>query len=178
MVGGASGPAVAPPPVINPNPLPSVSVPAVITGGTPTAPAPILPAKRQRSSGGGGGGGGGRSTPRGLIPPKKHFASAVECAQCHDKIYDEWALSMHARSWDDPLFKTALQRAQNARGSRIREQCYSCHAPIAVVTGDYGFRKGGAAREGISCEVCHSISSVDSVYEAPLHYTMAPGVQR
>src|SRR5947207_1108220 len=92
---------------------------------------------------------GAPATPKSAVPPRKRFQSAVECAKCHDKIYDDWAVSMHARSYDDPLFKKALARAQGARGSRIREQCYSCHAPIAVVSGDYGFRKNGAAREGI-----------------------------
>ena len=173
-------PAAAPPPIVGPSPLPNVSVPTTLTPAPPPVvgghkgPPAVQPSKRHHASGGGG----GSSEPRGVRPPRKQFTSAVQCAQCHDKIYDEWALSMHARSFDDPLFKTALARAQNARGSRIREQCYSCHAPIAVVSGDYGFRKGGAAREGITCDVCHSITSVDAVYEAPLHFTLAPGVQQ
>lgn len=171
----ATGNTPAPPPIVGPSPLPSVAMPQVKVVGPATVKTE--PSKRRMTKTRSSGGSSGSSRPKGIAPPRKHFSSAVQCAQCHDKIYDEWALSMHARSWDDPLFKTALARAQAARGTRIREQCYSCHAPIAVVTGDYSFRKGSAAREGISCDVCHSITSVDSVYEAPLHYTMNPGVQ-
>jgi hypothetical protein len=77
-----------------------------------------------------------------------------DCATCHAEIAAEWASSMHARSWTDPIFQ-AEYRMNPATF------CRRCHAPLlpdaphsdsaapAVVSA------GSPAARGIDCAVCH-----------------------
>ena len=120
---------------------------------------------------------GWSKTSRGLVPPRKRFGSAVDCAQCHDRIYDDWALSMHSKASDDPLFKKVLSRAQSALGSRVRETCAACHGPVAILAADSRSRKK-STNEGVTCDVCHSITAVDEGYLTPLRYHTDPGIER
>lgn len=82
------------------------------------------------------------------VRPKKVFVTAsARCAECHEKMYDEWKTSLHARAADSPLYVAAREDAGN-------ETCGDrCHRPLANVLGD----GDTIAREGITCDVCHTL---------------------
>lgn len=71
-------------------------------------------------------------------------AEYADCAKCHARIAAEWRSSLHANAWTDPLFQASYVREPEPF-------CRSCHAPLSPE------RKptGPAARDGISCAVCH-----------------------
>lgn len=69
---------------------------------------------------------------------------STSCAQCHGEIAAEWRSSLHASAWTDPVFQAAYVREPLAF-------CRNCHAPLHE-----GDRPTGiAARDGVSCIVCH-----------------------
>jgi hypothetical protein len=85
--------------------------------------------------------------------------SAV-CGQCHEDIYAMWRRSMHASSYTDPIFAASYMQAYVETEGRARIICLRCHAPAAILK--EGAALGASAlEEGISCDYCHSIVSVD-----------------
>ncbi len=82
------------------------------------------------------------------------------CGQCHAEIFKAWQDSAHARSFSDSIFQAALEKASDDRGLPARRLCLTCHAPAALVNGDFGVDQA-VTREGIGCDFCHSVKSVD-----------------
>ena len=82
------------------------------------------------------------------------------CGECHSDIYSAWEGSLHARSFSNSIFQAALEKATGDRGREVRSLCLSCHAPVALVNGDTEVKKA-VTREGIGCDFCHSVKSVD-----------------
>ncbi|HTJ41867.1 MAG TPA: multiheme c-type cytochrome [Kofleriaceae bacterium] len=74
---------------------------------------------------------------------------STRCAECHGKMADEWGGSMHAQSNKSKLYLSL---------SAADEQCAMCHAPLVAIAG----ADHPAAREGVTCDVCHTISKVDT----------------
>ena len=88
--------------------------------------------------------------------------------------YDLWSGSMMAHSARDPLWQAAVSAeiaAMPERREEIERTCLACHAPMAAQIGlaDHGTGSllhvlecdsslGGAARDGVSCTICHGIS--------------------
>lgn len=89
-----------------------------------------------------------------------HFSPVEECANCHQAIYRAWANSMHAKAIEDPIFKLDYLHALNDYGDKIRGYCIHCHSPTVRYTGDI-YLKNRLSQEGVSCDFCHSISSVN-----------------
>ena len=60
------------------------------------------------------------------------YPSALTCAKCHKKIYDEWRVSGHAYAAISPMF----QRFEQAVAELVRGTsgtfCVRCHAPVAT----------------------------------------------
>ncbi|MCE9574373.1 MAG: hypothetical protein K8W52_14595 [Deltaproteobacteria bacterium] len=81
-------------------------------------------------------------------PKPPTVRTSVRCAECHGKMADEWRGSRHAGSASSPLY------LQLAHGD---EACASCHAPLAALLGPDDL----AGKEGVTCDVCHTISKVD-----------------
>ncbi len=82
------------------------------------------------------------------------------CGDCHQQIYEMWRRSMHAGAVTDPVFQASYMRAYHETAGRAREVCLRCHAPAAVLAGDLDLRDPNN-REGITCDFCHSVLSVD-----------------
>jgi DNA-directed RNA polymerase subunit RPC12/RpoP len=82
------------------------------------------------------------------------------CGQCHEEIYAMWRRSMHSGSYTDPIFLASYMQAYLETGGAARQVCLRCHAPVAVLPGAEDPRES-AAREGIACDYCHSVVSVD-----------------
>ncbi|MBI5609188.1 MAG: hypothetical protein HY902_09955 [Deltaproteobacteria bacterium] len=77
---------------------------------------------------------------RGAEPPAEY----ADCGRCHARIAAEWRGSLHGNAWSDPLFQVSYRREPEPF-------CRSCHAPLSPEREP----SGAAARDGISCAVCH-----------------------
>ncbi|HEY4179167.1 MAG TPA: multiheme c-type cytochrome [Kofleriaceae bacterium] len=84
---------------------------------------------------------------RPLPPPDKVFVhGAGRCGECHNKMFDEWEVSAHARAVSSGTYQAAVADAGKAGcGDK-------CHAPLTAATG-----KDGVASEGVTCDVCHTM---------------------
>jgi hypothetical protein len=69
-----------------------------------------------------------------------------DCTICHEDVTAEWNASAHRASFTNDLF-------QNEWVLHEDPWCVRCHAPLADANAPWG----AAARDGISCAVCHVI---------------------
>jgi Cytochrome c554 and c-prime len=86
------------------------------------------------------------------------YTSAEQCAACHDTIHQYWSESAHARSVTRPGFLDAFRSAP--ADPAAWGDCVWCHAPTTLVTGDTAL-EGALAREGVTCDFCHTVTNVD-----------------
>lgn len=115
----------------------------------------------------------------------------TECAECHPDHVAEWRISNHAYGARDPAFIAMAQVGQAQTNGKLGTFCTSCHAPAAEALGmtplffdevrrRHNQRVKGlnqAATQGVSCNVCHSITEVLDTKNAK--FVMSPdGIQR
>jgi hypothetical protein len=94
------------------------------------------------------------------------FEAAETCAACHDDHYAQWSSSMHAYAMVDPLFQRLVELRQEDLSGTEDKFCVQCHSAIGVRSGtvDQGFSFDDLpdiVMEGITCESCHKVSSVE-----------------
>jgi len=121
-------------------------------------------------------------------PVAEPYSSARDCARCHQTIHKYWSESEHSRSATSPSFRAALDAAVEGTPDRsaVQRNCVWCHAPTALVTGDYSLQRP-ITREGVSCDFCHTVADVDlsrpdhpfelqpgKVKRGPLEYAKSP----
>jgi hypothetical protein len=106
------------------------------------------------------------------------------CAQCHVDIGRQHAQGLMSQSfthpWDEiEYFELALPHAlQEEKVAGIKAGCNGCHAPLAFLAGDIPPKRpseGTRANEGVSCDVCHSITGFAGDVPFNFNYTMKPG---
>jgi len=88
------------------------------------------------------------------------------CATCHRDIHRMWRASAHATSLDSAVFLEAYHDAESSLGTAMSRQCLSCHAPAIAVNQDVKLALK-TTWEGVSCDVCHSLASVDLTATPP-----------
>jgi len=106
----------------------------------------------------------------GFIPPafaasqnvieSKAFNPSSRCGECHQEIYAMWRRAMHSMATSDPIFEASYLQAYRYTAGKAKEICLRCHAPVAVQTGDLEMQNP-ISREGVTCDYCHSVVSVD-----------------
>ena len=103
------------------------------------------------------------------------YAPARECATCHQTIHTYWSESAHARAATRPSFLDALGAAagSGADAAAVRRGCVWCHAPTALVTGDWDLARP-LTREGVTCDFCHTVADVD-LARADHPFDLKPG---
>jgi len=121
-----------------------------------------------------------------LVP--EPYTSARNCATCHKTIHLYWSESQHSRSASKPSYLEALRAAVEGASDKeaVRRGCAWCHAPTALVTGDYDLHRP-ITKEGVSCDFCHTVADVDlgkpdhpfdlkpgKVKRGPLEYAKVP----
>ena len=102
---------------------------------------------------------------------------SATCGECHRQIHEMWQRSMHAASSTDPVFLTSYLRALQETAGKASELCLPCHAPGASRSGDRWLREP-ASREGITCDFCHSVVSVDLSARGQRFQIALDGVKR
>jgi Cytochrome c554 and c-prime/NapC/NirT cytochrome c family, N-terminal region len=115
----------------------------------------------------------------------KDFKTPNFCgAACHTDFYQQWKQAMMSQSythlWDEiEYFKLAIPHAnKDEKVAEIRDGCNGCHAPISYVSGDTPPPRpemNSRANEGVSCEVCHSITGFEGDTPFNFNYIMKPG---
>lgn len=96
------------------------------------------------------------------------FEDPKTCSTCHRDIYNEWSKSMHANAWDNKWYQPDYILAHQQTGGATDLLCGACHAPIAARTGLLppadGSQFDATSRRGISCDFCHTVSSVGQMF--------------
>ena len=104
-----------------------------------------------------------------VIERNSHEPSLI-CESCHSQIFDEWKGSPHAISWEDSLFQD-MYAAIRAKDGGV--ECLSCHAPVALKSGDRLVMEG-ASGEGVNCDYCHTLQAIPEP-AGDLRYGSRPG---
>jgi hypothetical protein len=81
------------------------------------------------------------------------------CGRCHRDILSAWKQSAHARAMENPIFQDALERAEDISAG-ARRVCLGCHAPTVKYSSDLSLNTK-ASWEGVTCDFCHSLKSVE-----------------
>lgn len=116
--------------------------------------------------------------------PYDRFDDTETCAECHSEIARQHARSLMAQSfthkWDETeYFELALPHAlKEEKVAGVKAGCNGCHAPLAFLAGDIPPSHPAddtRANEGVSCDVCHSITGFDGDVPFNFNYIMEPG---
>ena len=95
---------------------------------------------------------------------------------CHEQIYHEWLPSAHRFAAMNPPFQAVQKLFASEREPAETRYCAGCHDPISLFAGAKDIQNqtlsAPGMKEGISCVVCHSISSVDQRGNG--HYVVTP----
>jgi Cytochrome c554 and c-prime len=100
------------------------------------------------------------TTPLSVRAASQMPESAEYCGNCHRAIEQGWKESVHSQAMESRLFQDALQMANTDLGPHARTVCLGCHSPTVAATGDLSLIRK-VSWEGITCDYCHSIRSVD-----------------
>ena len=112
------------------------------------------------------------------------FKKPKKCGACHKEIYQEWQQSLMAQSfthpWDDvEYFKLALPHALKLeKVAGVKGGCIACHGPLAFLAGDIPPKPPGAGtrvNEGVSCDICHSITGSTEKDPFNFSFEISPG---
>ncbi|MEN0109324.1 MAG: multiheme c-type cytochrome, partial [Planctomycetota bacterium] len=135
------------------------------------APAPPRsPAAGLASPHGAGSGAAAREAAGGKSADESHrelfakncYPSAQDCAECHQRIYDEWSVSSHAYAYVSPMFHAFENKLTILSEGTVGHFCTRCHSPIATAMNEARSTPLGdlaeVAREGVTCIVCHRVN--------------------
>ncbi len=112
------------------------------------------------------------------------YEKAEVCAACHVDIYQQWTQSMMAQSythhWDEiEYFELAVPHAEkDAKVAGVKAGCNGCHAPISFLAGDVPPprpEEGSRANEGVTCDLCHSITGFEGDTPHNFNWISEPG---
>jgi hypothetical protein len=114
------------------------------------------------------------------------FEKPEACYSCHVDIYMQWRQSMMSQSythhWDEiEYFDLAVAHAEKVPELKGPvDGCNGCHAPLAFLAGDVTPprpEENSRANEGVSCDLCHTITAIktDDEYPVNFSYVSSPG---
>ena len=106
------------------------------------------------------------------------FDSAQDCQGCHNTHYDEWSESMHSYTAHSPIFFSYKEETLNNHPIVGDKFCTQCHNPVSYLTNTdlsefnsvEEFQTSNlpqVIKEGISCDVCHSVTGLSETVHTP-----------
>lgn len=119
----------------------------------------------------------------GTIPYEK-FEPPSSCATCHVDIARQHEQAMMSQSfihhWDEiEYFELAVPHSEmEPKVAGVKAGCNGCHAPLAFLAGDIPPKRPSAmtrANEGVSCDLCHSITRIDGEIPVNFNWVAEPG---
>ena len=108
-----------------------------------------------------------------LSASQSKYPDNHSCKECHEKIYDEYQSSMHAKSY----FTDQLHQKIADAVSRKKYDCATCHMPMAdnikdLITGKAKPDKSNKTHtDGVSCYFCHTIAYVKRSHRFNINIT-------
>jgi hypothetical protein len=112
------------------------------------------------------------------------FQADSVCAECHVDLVRQHHQAMMSQSfthhWDEiEYFELALPHALKVeKVAGVKAGCNGCHAPLAFLAGDIPPQRpaaGTRANEGVSCDLCHSITGFEGDVPFNFNFIAAPG---
>jgi hypothetical protein len=90
------------------------------------------------------------------------YPSAVTCATCHVKQFEEWSVSQHAYAQLSVVFNAMQTKININTGGTNGDFCIRCHTPLGMNLSEsvYGsnLARTPASREGLTCVACHRVN--------------------
>ena len=102
-----------------------------------------------------------------LISAKDKYMDNHSCNECHEKIYEEYQTSAHAKGY----FNDELHRTIADKVSTKEYDCATCHMPMAdnidaLISGNARPDKSNKTHtDAISCFFCHTIAYVKTAHD-------------
>lgn len=112
------------------------------------------------------------------------FTEDAACASCHVDIARQHEQALMSQSythhWDEiEYFALALPHSQKEeKVAGVKSGCMGCHAPLAFLAGDIPPQRpsaGTRANEGVSCDLCHSITGFEGDVPFNFNFTIEAG---
>lgn len=112
------------------------------------------------------------------------YESPGDCGGCHVLFYQQWKQAMMSQSythhWDEiEYFKLAVPHAEKDEVvAGVKAGCNGCHAPLAFLAGDIPPARpeaGSRANEGVSCDVCHTVTGFEGEVPFNFNFVSSPG---
>lgn len=106
---------------------------------------------------------------------------------CHNDFYQQWKQAMMSQAfthhWDEiEYFELAVPHAEkDPVVAEVKAGCNGCHSPLAFAAGDVPPKRpefNTRANEGVSCDVCHSISGFKGDVPYNFNYILNPGTTK
>ncbi|GBE06884.1 MAG TPA: hypothetical protein ENG95_06135 [Nitrospirae bacterium] len=125
-------------------------------------------------------------TPRKSFKPEEYSPSSG-CAQCHDNIFEQHSQSMHAKSFENPVFQAQYFKEllpKSITDADLFEEtraCIACHAPIAyLTTARHILSKEQIDKRtsGVTCDFCHTIGGYEGKSPGDANYISMPGDEK
>jgi len=119
--------------------------------------------------------------------PVKHtdYESPEICSGCHTDIHTQWKGSMHGAAFIDPIFQALWKLGEKETKGLTNNLCGGCHGAVGVLSNELTFKDGefhapDIAKEGVHCDLCHTITT-SSFADTPNYepgnasFVVAPG---
>jgi len=112
------------------------------------------------------------------------YDTTETCATCHVTFARQHEQAMMSQSythhWDEiEYFELAVPHAEkDPKVAGVKAGCNGCHAPLAFLAGDVPPPRpeaGSRANEGVSCEVCHTITGFSGDVPVNFNWVSEPG---
>ncbi|MBT5435930.1 MAG: hypothetical protein HOK83_19985, partial [Rhodospirillaceae bacterium] len=101
--------------------------------------------------------------PHAALFVEENYPSASQCADCHERIYWEWASSNHAYASISPMFHKFEQTINDLSSGTIGSFCVRCHQQIGTQMGEPReaplWERSQISREGFTCITCHRVAA-------------------
>jgi hypothetical protein len=112
------------------------------------------------------------------------FQPDTLCAECHVDLARQHQQALMSQSfthrWDEiEYFELALPHSlKEEKVAGVKAGCNGCHAPLAFLAGDIPPKRpaeGTRANEGVSCDLCHSITGFEGDVPFNFNFVAEPG---
>ncbi len=92
---------------------------------------------------------------------EERYPSANTCKTCHEKHYQQWAVSQHAYAQLSPVYMAMQNRINQLTSGTNGDFCIRCHTQVGMNLGEStsisNLDRHPTSREGITCVVCHRL---------------------
>ncbi|MBF0330101.1 MAG: hypothetical protein HQL10_13175 [Nitrospirae bacterium] len=112
------------------------------------------------------------------------FWHSRSCRGCHNKIYIQYAGSMHDKSFDNPVFQAQYFKEvvpaikDNATMVEEAKKCTACHTPISYIKNNGHITSKDQVKPGmagVTCDFCHTMTGFIGKEPGNGNFSSTPG---